>query len=61
MAVKIFCDICKKEITERGFMCEMNIIDMVVNLADNTEQQRKNSLQICKKCYDDKFKKTTKI
>jgi len=43
MAVKIFCDICKKEITERGFMCEMNIIDMVVNLADNTEQQRKNS------------------
>jgi len=58
--IKSYCDVCEKEIQDKDFMCEINIVTTFVDLIKNIKQPQKHNLQICKQCYDKHLKKTIK-
>lgn len=55
MAIKIYCDDCKKEIPNDNFAFEAQVSEVIVDLNDITpippKTLKKTLIQICKECY----------
>jgi len=54
--IKIICDICKKESTDKDFACDMTVIEDLVSMPveKNSLPQTtrvKRMLQVCKGCF----------
>ena len=64
---KIICDICEKEVTDKDFVFEATIAEMINGydvLSKNlnqTKQMVKKTTQVCRACYEKNIKPHLKI
>lgn len=64
---KIICDICEKEVTDRDFVFEATIAEVINGydvLSKNlnpTKQMQKKTTQVCRECYEKNIKPLLKI
>jgi len=53
--IKIYCDICGKEPTDRDFACDLKVIEILTSLKGESmipqQEKQQSILQICKGCY----------
>ena len=67
MAFKIICDCCEKEVTDKDFVFEATIAEMVNGydvLSKNlnpTKHMVKKTTQVCRDCYEEFIKPHLKI
>jgi hypothetical protein len=60
--IKHYCDICKEEIIDRDFRCELvvvginNAIRFLNHKKTDTPQIREKRYQFCRKCLSEKLK-----
>ena len=59
--IKIYCDICKDEVKNHEFSCEMTIQEVITNIETGQKQLKKQLKQICKDCYEKHISKKIKV
>lgn len=56
---KLFCNLCKEEIIDKKFFCEIIVREILTSFAINTNdirpQLKEIQAHLCKKCFDAKL------
>jgi hypothetical protein len=52
MSIKAYCDICNKELEDKGFSFEAQKQEVITDLGSGNKALDKKLIHICKQCHD---------